>query len=119
MELIATLDTQGARAAETFVHQGRRYLVIAQLASDMPGQPASMMLGNSDVDTLVYLWSEEAQGFTLHQRLPAHGGEDAEHWRLGDRLMPETDSQNRYSAPQFPDHIFTDTGFVRPSGSRR
>ena len=87
MELIATLDTQGARAAETFVHQGRRYLVIAQLASDMPGQPASMMLGNSDVDTLVYLWSEEAQGFTLHQRLPAHGGEDAEHWRLGDRLM--------------------------------
>lgn len=86
MERIAQLDTHGARAVETFLHQGVRYLVVPQLAADVPGQPASMMLGNSEVDTLVFRWSAEA-GFVLHQRLPAHGGEDAEHFRIGDRLF--------------------------------
>ena len=54
--------------------------------------------------------------FTVHQMGCVGNGSPC---HFADRLMPETDSQNRYSAPQFPDHIFTDTGFVRPSGSRR
>lgn len=87
MERIARLDTHGARAAETFVHEGTRYLVVPQLAADIPGQAASMMLGNSDVETLVYRWSPRKQDFALHQRLPAHGGEDAEHFRIGKRLF--------------------------------
>lgn len=85
MQLVQKLNTSGARAAETFEHRGARYLVIPQLAQDAPGQPASMMLGDSDVDTLIYRWNSE--GFKAHQRIPAHGGEDAEHFRIGDRLF--------------------------------
>ena len=48
----------GARAVETFVHEGERYLVMPQLAADIAGQPAQMTLGDSDIDALVYRWQD-------------------------------------------------------------
>lgn len=83
MKLIQQIDTTGARAVETFVHEGARYLVIPQLAADIPGQVAQMTLGNSDIDTQVLRW--DGHHFVAHARLPVPGGEDAEHLRIGDR----------------------------------
>src|ERR1700741_3998427 len=72
MQNIQDLDTSGARAAETFVHGGTRYLVVPQLAVDVPGQPAMITVGDSNVDALVYRWQDEA--FVPHARLPVPGG---------------------------------------------
>jgi hypothetical protein len=97
MKLIQSLDTTGARAVETFAHEGVRYLVVPQLAADVEGQPARMTLGNSDIDTLVYRWADGQ--FVLHQRLPVPGGEDAEFFRIGNRAFLATASLRRGSDP--------------------
>jgi hypothetical protein len=97
MKLIQSLDTTGARAAETFAHEGVRYLVIPQLAADVEGQPASMMLGNSDVEALVYKW--EGGQFSLAQKLDVPGGEDAEFFRIGERAFLATASLRTGSGP--------------------
>lgn len=97
MKLIQSLDTTGARAAETFQHEGVRYLVIPQLAADVEGQPASITVGNSDIDALVYKW-EEGQ-FSLTQRLDVPGGEDAEFFCIGDRAFLATASLRTGSGP--------------------
>jgi len=90
MHCIQELDTSGARAVESFAHQGERYLVIPQLAVDIEGQPAQMTLGDSNVDALVYRWQDGA--FALHQRIPVPGGEDAEFFRIGERAFLATAS---------------------------
>lgn len=97
MKLIQILDTHGARAAKTFVHDGRRYLVIPQLAKDVPGQPAKMTLGNSDVETLVFTWANGR--FVAHGTLPVPGGEDAEYFRIGDREFLATASLRTGTGP--------------------
>ena len=97
MKLIQSLKTSGARAVECFVHQGARYLVVPQLAVDIEGQPPSMMLGNSDVETLVFKWSEGQ--FTPHQKLDVPGGEDAEFFRIGERAFVATASLRTGSGP--------------------
>ena len=97
MKLIQSLDTNGARAAETFVHDGRRYLVIPQLAMDAPGQPAKMTLGNSNVDALVYVWTKGR--FVAHGTLPVPGGEDAEYFRIGEREFLATASLRMGAGP--------------------
>lgn len=97
MELIQSLDTTGARAAETFEHEGARYLVIPQLAADIEGQPPSMMLGNSDIDALVYRW--DGGRFALVQRLDVPGGEDAEFFRIGSRAFLATASLRTGAGP--------------------
>ena len=97
MKLIQTLDTSGARAAETFVHDGRRYLVIPQLAKDVPGQPAKMTVGDSNVETLVFVWTEGR--FVPHATLPVPGGEDAEYFRIGDREFLATASLRTGTGP--------------------
>jgi len=90
MKLIQSLDTNGARAAETFVHDGRRYLVIPQLAMDVPGQPAKITVGNSDIDALVLAWFDGR--FVPYGSLPVPGGEDAEYFRIGEREFLATAS---------------------------
>lgn len=97
MNLVQTLDTSGARAAETFVHGGVRYLVVPQLCTDIPGQPAQMTLGNSDTDALVYRW--EGGRFQPHGTLPVPGGEDAEFFTIGDRAFLATASLRTGAGP--------------------
>lgn len=88
MDLLQTLDTSGARAVETFVHGGQRYLVVPQLATDIEGQPAQMTLGNSDTQALVYRWRDGR--FAPHGSLPVPGGEDAEFFSIGGRSFLAT-----------------------------
>ncbi|ODU15572.1 MAG: hypothetical protein BGP22_34830 [Variovorax sp. 67-131] len=97
MQNIQDLDTSGARAAETFVHGGTRYLVVPQLAVDVPGQPAMITVGDSNVDALVYRWQDEA--FVPHARLPVPGGEDAEFFEIGARAFLATASLKSGTGP--------------------
>lgn len=97
MKLVQTLDTTGARAAECFLHQGSRYLVVPQLAEDVPGQPALMTVGNSDVDAPVYRW--EAGQFHPLLTLPVPGGEDAEYFCIGERAFLATASLRTGAGP--------------------
>jgi hypothetical protein len=97
MKNIQDLDTSGARAAETFIHGGTRYLVVPQLAVDVPGQPAMITVGNSDIDALVYRWQGET--FVPHTRLPVPGGEDAEFFEIGGRAFLATASLKSGAGP--------------------
>ncbi len=101
MECIQDLDTSGARAAETFTHQGVRYLVVPQLALDVPGQPALMTVGNSDCDALVFRWQGDQYGgqFVRHASLPVPGGEDAEFFTIGERAFLATASLKTGAGP--------------------
>jgi hypothetical protein len=94
MHCIQELETSGARAVETFVHAGTRYLVVPQLARDLAGQPALMTLGDSNTEALVYRWEPSEQGgrFTEHTRLAVPGGEDAEFFCIGERAFLATAS---------------------------
>jgi hypothetical protein len=90
MNCIQELDTTGARAAETFVDGGVRYLVVPQLARDVEGQPARMTLGDSNIDARVFRWEDGR--FVDHARLAVPGGEDAEFFRIGERAFLATAS---------------------------
>lgn len=107
---VQELDTSGARAVETFEHQGTRYLVVPQLAEDIPGQPAQMTLGDSDVDALVYRWEDHR--FVEHARLPVPGGEDAEFFRIGSRAFLATASLRTGQGPYSLDAHSTIFEFV-------
>jgi hypothetical protein len=69
------LATSGARAVHEFHIGTELRLAIPQLAVDIPGAPALMNGGNSNVDMLLYRWSGGA--FVEDGRLPVPGGEDA------------------------------------------
>lgn len=97
MICIQELDTSGARAAETFAHGGVRYLVVPQLSADIPGQPAQMTLGNSDIEALVYRWENDR--FMPHGTLPVPGGEDAEFFTIGHRAFLATASLRTGAGP--------------------
>ena len=97
MQLIQSLDTTGARAVETFIHDGLRYLVVPQLAEDVVGQPPLMTVGNSNIETLVYRWDGGA--FALEHRLPVPGGEDAEFFHIGERAFLATASLRTGAGP--------------------
>ena len=90
LEELQRLPTSGARAVEHFAVDGEDYLVIPQLAQDIAGQPAYMNGGNSDVDALVFRWTDGA--FVEHQRLAVPGGEDAEFFQIGERRFLATAS---------------------------
>jgi hypothetical protein len=97
LTLFQSLDTTGARAVEVFEHDAVRYLVIPQLAADVPGQPAKITVGNSDIESPVYRW--ESGRFVPHQRLAVPGGEDAEFFRIGDRAFLATASLRTGAGP--------------------
>ena len=97
MKLIQSLDTTGARAVETFVHEGVRYLAIPQLAADVEGQAPSITVGNSDIEALVYKW--DGKQFILATKLEVPGGEDAEFFRIGERAFLATASLRTGSGP--------------------
>ena len=56
-----------------------------QLAEDLPGQPADMNGGNSDIDAVIYEWRDG--GFVELRRLRSHGAEDAEFFHIGARAF--------------------------------
>lgn len=95
---VQRLPTNGARAVEPYVHAGVQYLAIPQLARDRLGQAASMTLGDSNVDLLIYRW-HEGLGFVEHQSLPVPGGEDAEFFSIGARRFLATASLRAGSGP--------------------
>ena len=97
LQLVQRLNTSGARAVEAFVDAGIQYLAIAQLARDIPGRPAQMNGGDSNVDALVYRWNEGQ--FVEHQRLPVAGGEDIEFFRIADRAFLATASLRSGAGP--------------------
>jgi len=76
------LPTSGARRVTTFELDSRLYLAVPQLAADVPGQPPHMNGGNSDVETIVYQWSNGQ--FIEAQRLAVPGGEDVAYFRIGE-----------------------------------
>jgi EPTP domain len=90
LQLVQRLNTSGARAVEAFVHAGTQYLAVAQLARDIPGRPAQMNGGDSNMEALIYRWKES--GFVEHQRLCVAGGEDVEFFRIADRAFLATAS---------------------------
>ena len=68
------LATSGARGMSTFVVSGKRYLIVPQLARDLPDTPAHMNGGDSDVGAPVFRW--EGGKFVDDGALPLSGGED-------------------------------------------
>jgi hypothetical protein len=90
LQLVQRLNTSGARAVEAFVHAGTRYLAVAQLARDVPGRPAQMNGGDSNIEAVVYRWKDD--GFIEHQHLCVAGGEDVEFFRIADRAFLATAS---------------------------
>jgi hypothetical protein len=89
LEPISTILTTGARAVEAFEIDGARYLVIPQLALDVPGTPADMNGGDSSATAVRVLrrGAGAAGLFEDFQSLPAPGGEDAEFFRIGPRAF--------------------------------
>src|SRR6266702_8043555 len=68
------LPTSGARGMSTFVVSGQRYLIVPQLARDLPDTPAHMNGGDSDVGAPTFRW--EGGKFVDDGVLPLSGGED-------------------------------------------
>ena len=75
------LPTSGARGMSTFVVSGKRYLVVPQLARDLPDTPAHMNGGDSDVGAPIFRW--EGGQFVESGELPLSGGEDVLFFKLG------------------------------------
>ena len=76
------LPTSGARAVLPFTFAGAQYLVVPQLAVDVPGTPAHMNGGDSDTGALIYRWQQGC--FVEDGLLPLSGGEDAEFFNLAE-----------------------------------
>jgi hypothetical protein len=76
------LPTCGARAVRPFALAGAQYLIVPQLAVDIPGTPAHMNGGDSDSGAPIYRWQHGR--LVEDGLLPLSGGEDAEFFNLGD-----------------------------------
>ena len=74
------LATSGARAVVPFAISGTQYLIVPQLAVDVPGTPAHMNGGDSDTGALIYRWQHGR--WIQDGVLPLSGGEDAEFFNL-------------------------------------
>jgi hypothetical protein len=74
------LATSGARAVVPFALAGTQYLIVPQLAVDVPGTPAHMNGGDSDTHAPIYRW--QRGHWVQDGALPLSGGEDAEFFNL-------------------------------------
>jgi hypothetical protein len=79
------IPTSGARAVEPFKLDGISLLAVPQLAYDVAGEPPNMNGGDSDTQILLLQMTRD--GYQPFQTLPGPGGEDAEIFRIGDRLF--------------------------------
>ena len=80
LRLHQRLATSGARSAHVFTLDGTTYLAVPQLAEDIEGQPPHMNGGNSDIEAVIYRWSDGR--FVDHASLPCPAGEDALAFRM-------------------------------------
>jgi hypothetical protein len=86
LKLHQSLPTSGARRAALFEIDGTLYLGVPQLAEDVAGTPAYMNGGNSDIDALIYRWTEGR--FEEAERLRVPGGEDMAFFTIaGERYL--------------------------------
>jgi hypothetical protein len=76
------LATSGARAVLPFLLAGTQYLIVPQLAVDVPGTPAHMNGGDSDTGAPIYRWQQDR--WVRAGVLSLSGGEDAEFFNLGE-----------------------------------
>ncbi|KAJ5620148.1 hypothetical protein N7510_004132 [Penicillium lagena] len=98
LELVQSLPTSGARAAEVFSIDGIQYLAIPQLAMDIPGGAIGINQGDSDISLLIYQVTRNGS-FCLHQELPVPGGEDAEFFTIDGRHFLATASLRSGKGP--------------------
>ncbi|PHQ81344.1 MAG: hypothetical protein COB66_02585 [Coxiella sp. (in: Bacteria)] len=77
------LQTSGARGATLFTIENTLYLGVPQLAEDIGDAKGDMNSGNSDVDSIIFIWHEGK--FTEYQRIPCHGAESIEYFSIGER----------------------------------
>ena len=76
------LPTSGARAVLPLALGGSQFLIVPQLAVDIPGAPAHMNGGDSDTGAPIFRWQD---GRLVEEGLlPLSGGEDAEFFSLGE-----------------------------------
>src|SRR3984957_12030841 len=75
------LPTSGARGMSTFVVSGKRYLIVPQLAHDLPDTAAHMNGGDSDIGAPIFRW--EGGKFMDDGVLPLSGGEDVMFFKFG------------------------------------
>jgi hypothetical protein len=80
---IQRLPTDCARAAQPFRSAGQLHLAVAQFARDVPGQPANMHGGDSDIALQLYRW--QGQRFEWSGSLAASGGEGVEYFEIDAR----------------------------------
>ncbi len=91
------LPTSGARTALPVRLDGDLLLYVPQLSEDLPDTPPHMNGGNSDVDMIVYRWTEGS--FVEHERLPTPGGEDVLIFAIGGETYMGTASIRTGSGP--------------------
>lgn len=94
-----SLDTTGARKIEPFMIDGKHYIAVPQLATDVMSKPANMNGGDSNADVLVYQW--KAGKFDIYQRIKSHGNEDATFFTIGNRRFLTVARIDEGSAPPF------------------
>lgn len=83
LQLVASVDTSGARAVESFVVKGVRYLAIPQLAVDNPDESGHIDGGDSDTANVLIV---RGRGdFPAVDHLPVPGGEDVESFTIDRR----------------------------------
>lgn len=75
------LATSGARGMSTFVVSGERYLIVPQLARDLPNAQAHMNGGDSDIGAPIFRW--KGGKFVDDGVLPLSGGEDVLYFKFG------------------------------------
>lgn len=91
------LPTCGARTALPFRLGDALFLAVPQLARDVAGQPAGMNNGDSDIDAVVYRWTDGR--FVEDERLAVPGGEDALVFAIGGDTFLATASVRTGSGP--------------------
>ena len=91
------LPTSGARTALPFRRDGGLWLAVPQLAVDVPGQPATMNGGDSNVNLLLFRWSDGR--FVAAGELPCPGGEDVAVFEIAGEQYMATASIRTGSGP--------------------
>ncbi len=92
-----SLHTTGARAMTIFILDGHLTLAVPQMAKDVPGQPASMQGGDSNISMPIFRWSNG--NFEPWQELPLPGGEHAEFFQMDGRSFLATVGVRSGSGP--------------------
>ncbi len=85
LQRVQALRTSCARAVAPFELEGQLCLAVPQMTEEKPGEPAYMNGGNSDVPLLIFRWN--GAEFAPWLELPVPGGEDAEVFRIGERVF--------------------------------